>query len=98
MVTRFVTTLPFEVPELTADNEQLQKPDQVAPTQRDGKWLRVVGYTMPQKLAPQLLPRACWSCVHYSDVKKCCEKWEATPPADVLPIGCDEWEEEAVPF
>jgi DNA repair protein RadD len=67
-------------------------------TQRDGKFTRVVSVTLPPLVPPPALPKACWSCAFYSDVTKCCEKWDATPPADVLPVGCEAWTEGELPF
>jgi len=86
----------------TVDEALLMINDLATPTsigtQRDGKFLRVVRYALPQPAEPTVFPRACWSCAHYSEIKKCCEKWNATPPDDVLKIGCDAWTEEEVPF
>jgi DNA repair protein RadD len=67
-------------------------------TQRDGKFTRVVSAALPPKPEPPVLPRACWSCAFYSEVKDCCEKWDATPPEDVKKTGCEAWTEAEVPF
>jgi DNA repair protein RadD len=91
-----------EPPPATVDEALLHVDDLPTPsaikTQRDGKFTRVVSATLPPIAPPSGLPRACWSCAFYSSAKNCCEKWDATPPADVLPVGCEAWTEEEVPF
>jgi hypothetical protein len=91
-----------EPPPATVDEALLHVDDLPTPsaikTQRDGRFTRVVAATLPPKPEPPAFPRACWSCAFYSSAKNCCEKWDATPPADVLPVGCEAWTEEEVPF
>jgi hypothetical protein len=62
---------------------------------------RVVSAALPPIEQPRasVLPRACWSCMHWNDTSKVCQRWECAPPADVLPIGCEAWsDEEELPF
>jgi DNA repair protein RadD len=96
------TTRSQEPPPATVDEALLSTSTLPIPTaiktQRDGRWTRIVGYTLPAAPQPSLFPRACWSCVHYSEVKKLCEQWDATPPDHVRPVGCDAWQEEELPF
>jgi DNA repair protein RadD len=81
-----------------AEDDSLLEPTEIA-TQPDGKWLRVVDYKLPDLADKPSLPRACWSCGFWSDVKRCCRKWDAEPPADVQATGCEAWTEtEEVPF
>lgn len=91
-----------EPPPATVDEALLMVDELPTPTaiqtQRDGKFLRVVSCALPKAAEPAAFPRACWSCVHYAEASKCCEKWNAEPPEDVLKVGCEAWAEEEVPF
>jgi len=41
----------------------------------------------------------CQSCEHYVYYSKPhCKKFEASPPPDVVPVGCDEWSYDFIPF
>lgn len=81
---------------LTADH--LPMPSKIA-TQRDGKWTRIVDSDVESPTrAVSAHPKACWTCVHFNDTDRCCQKWNAAPPADVVLVGCDAWEEEELPF
>lgn len=39
---------------------------------------------------------SCFQCDHFMAGK--CKKFEATPPADFLKAGCEEWEWNGIPF
>lgn len=90
--------VPDTVAEALLQVDELKTPSAIK-THREGRFTRVVDVTLPPPSAPPSgLPRACWSCAFYSTAKNCCQKWDATPPADVLPVGCEAWTEEEVPF
>lgn len=80
---------------------ELAKPIQIAIV-RDGKFKRVVEvrFATEESPGPATLPRACWSCGHWSDSWKNCTKWNAEPPAEVQAVGCEAWTEELaeIPF
>ena len=38
----------------------------------------------------------CASCEHYHARR--CTKWQASPPPDVLAVGCEEWTFDEIPF
>lgn len=41
----------------------------------------------------------CQSCEHYGyKIKPACAKYEADIPPDVVPVGCDEWSYDFIPF
>lgn len=75
--------------------------------QQDGKYTRVVSYNLPElpeHVAPDAafvddLPRACWTCGHWSERDKLCLQWNETPPESVQPVGCSSWTSEIlIPF
>lgn len=81
--------------ELTDD---LLRPVAVA-VQPDGRYTRVVNYRFAGEAKASTLPRACWSCGHWSERDTVCLKWNAAPPAGVRAEGCESWtEEELCPF
>jgi hypothetical protein len=85
------------IDEALALTDELLTPTRIS-TRVEGKWVRVVGYELPE-LTPAAGPsRACWTCAYWSEKKKCCRKWDAVPPDDVQKIGCDAWKLEEVPF
>lgn len=89
--------VPETIDEALGLTDDLAVPTRIA-TQPDGRWVRVVDYDLPTLAPPSGLPRACWSCGYWSDKKKCCRKWDATPPAEVQATGCEAWTESDVPF
>lgn len=40
---------------------------------------------------------SCKTCEHGSR-SNWCEKFHAVPPADVTPVGCDDWLHDQIPF
>lgn len=47
----------------------------------------------------QSIKVSCQSCEHYSFRSGPeCAKWQSRPPPDVMPVGCDEWTYDHVPF
>lgn len=85
--------LPATIDDALARTAELATPLEIA-LQRDGKWDRVVDYRFT---ATPSLPKACWSCGHWTGVT--CSYWNDTPPAPVQQQGCDEWTaEDLLPF
>ncbi len=42
----------------------------------------------------------CFTCQHYATAHgpPTCSMFNATPPADVIKTGCDEWTHDPIPF
>lgn len=42
----------------------------------------------------------CQSCEHYYayNNRPCCDKFKVTIPPEVVPVGCDDWTYDFVPF
>jgi hypothetical protein len=55
--------------------------------------------TLNQRLLDTALFQNCANCVHLEERsnRPSCMKWNATPPAKVIALGCEAWERE-VPF
>lgn len=44
----------------------------------------------------ELIKPCCASCVAF--VGSVCEKFDAVPSAEVVAVGCDDWQHDGVPF
>lgn len=42
----------------------------------------------------------CESCEFFAGLTRArlCQKWGATPPPEVIPVGCEEWVYDLIPF
>jgi DNA repair protein RadD len=90
---------PFTVDDALALTDDLLPPLEIAigPDPKNPQYTRIADYRFAStEKKDGGLPRACWSCGQWANR---CLKWNATPPADVQAIGCDDWtEEDTLPF
>jgi hypothetical protein len=66
----------------------------------DGKYQRITDYQFPALVTvTSSLPRACWSCDHWSDGRTLCQLFEQAPPLEVQSVGCEHWADaDPLPF
>lgn len=93
-------TAPSTVDDALALADELAKPLEIAigPDPANPKYTRIADYRFVESPKASGLPKACWSCTHFASNNHC-QKWQATPPADVQAIGCDDWtDDDEMPF
>lgn len=62
------------------------------------EWHKMLEYHRSQVSRLQALSPACSTCSHYTVRDRMCAKFNARPPEDVIPVGCDEWDMDSIPF
>jgi DNA repair protein RadD len=97
--TRSPETCPTTVEAALALAADLRVPEAIALVP-DGKYQRITDYQFPALVtATSSLPRACWSCDHWSDVRTLCQLFAEAPPLEVQSVGCEHWADaDPLPF